>query len=599
MLLWMLISCVLNSSLYEQRSEELAQSQDSDGDGHPASSDCDDDNAEVFPGARELCDALDNDCDGEIDEEATDTSIWYVDGDGDGYGQSGSEYQVQGCDQPAGTSAEGQDCDDADSDIHPGATETWYDGVDSDCGGDSDYDADLDGQDSEDWAGEDCDDTDSTTYAGAEEEWWDAGIDNDCDGDVDDAATLDLAEFTPLTGLEEGDHLGSTLLQLPPDWSGTEPMLLVAAPGAIDNQGTVYALGASEILDMESLDEAEWILSGAWDDQSLGAAMSWIGDSSSPLFVAAAPAEEDSRVYIFNGPLVDTDPEAPSIEMDGEDVPGLGRSLASGHDHDGDGLADLVMSRGQLDGTPEAVLIFFEPDRLPGSLNVDDADVMLLLDASSGRVGLTALGDADSDGSDDLGIGITSSDGTAPGGMILSWAREAGTYDMVAESSLVFSGDMVRLAPPVDVDGDGSKELLAGPDQLYRFSLPLPTGTVDWTDAEAMATLSDFETPITSVQSNVPDLGGLSRIGVLASQASDARGQVFLTDPGWSGEMTLGSTGLWLEGESPGDGLGTSLVFFEAFGDSEIGLIIGAPGLDESGGKAAEDAGAIYRVPSP
>ncbi len=53
------------------------------------------------------------------------------------------------------------DCDDEDATAYPGAEETWYDGIDSDCAGDDDYDADADGVD----ASEDCDDTDSAVGA--------------------------------------------------------------------------------------------------------------------------------------------------------------------------------------------------------------------------------------------------------------------------------------------------------------------------------------------------------------------------------------------------------------------------------------------------
>lgn len=52
------------------------------------------------------------------------------------------------------------DCDDTDASVHPGGTETWYDGINSDCMPGSDYDQDGDGVDAPQGRGTDCDDTD-------------------------------------------------------------------------------------------------------------------------------------------------------------------------------------------------------------------------------------------------------------------------------------------------------------------------------------------------------------------------------------------------------------------------------------------------------
>ena len=60
---------------------------DADGDGFTASEDCDDADAAVKPDAEEICDSVDNDCDGTVDGEGvTDAATWYADGDGGGYG---------------------------------------------------------------------------------------------------------------------------------------------------------------------------------------------------------------------------------------------------------------------------------------------------------------------------------------------------------------------------------------------------------------------------------------------------------------------------------------------------------------------------------
>ncbi len=119
----------------------------------------------------------------------------FLDSDGDGYGDpSTSDCHFEGT-----VVADDTDCDDGDATIHPGASETWYDGFDSDCLGDSDYDADMDGQDSTDWSGTDCDDSDASIYAGAPETWYD-GIDADCGEDSDYDADMDGQDSVDWSG---------------------------------------------------------------------------------------------------------------------------------------------------------------------------------------------------------------------------------------------------------------------------------------------------------------------------------------------------------------------------------------------------------------
>ena len=100
-----------------------------------------------------------------VDQDCDDADLTDVDGDG-----------FASTLVPGGT-----DCDDAEAMIHPGAAETWYDGVDQDCDG-NDCDADVDGHLSTGCGGDDCDDDTPTTWPGAVEIPYD-GIDQDCDGE--------------------------------------------------------------------------------------------------------------------------------------------------------------------------------------------------------------------------------------------------------------------------------------------------------------------------------------------------------------------------------------------------------------------------------
>lgn len=95
-----------------------------------AGTDCDDADAGVYPGAAEHCDDRDEDCDGIVDEDAVDPSLWYPDGDYDG--QGAGEPSVEGCAPPSGASASGEDCDDNDPRVYLGAPELC-DLEDNDC----------------------------------------------------------------------------------------------------------------------------------------------------------------------------------------------------------------------------------------------------------------------------------------------------------------------------------------------------------------------------------------------------------------------------------------------------------------------------------
>jgi hypothetical protein len=94
----------------------------------PDDGDCEDEDPTVTPGASETCDGRDQDCDEKVDE--ADRPTWEdADGDGDGVG----EPAYTACDE--GRAEVGDDCDDVDPEVWPGATETPADGVDSDCDG--------------------------------------------------------------------------------------------------------------------------------------------------------------------------------------------------------------------------------------------------------------------------------------------------------------------------------------------------------------------------------------------------------------------------------------------------------------------------------
>ncbi|MEY5000175.1 MAG: hypothetical protein RLZZ211_211 [Bacteroidota bacterium] len=93
--------------------------------------DCDDTDNTVYPGATEVCDGLDNNCNGQFDEGLTFLN-YYFDGDSDGYGIGNSTVS---CTPLAGYATLTGDCDDSDNTVNPGATDTEGNNIDENCDG--------------------------------------------------------------------------------------------------------------------------------------------------------------------------------------------------------------------------------------------------------------------------------------------------------------------------------------------------------------------------------------------------------------------------------------------------------------------------------
>lgn len=270
----------------------LTAAADVDGDGYPADEDCDDADAGVNAGAVEVCDGIDNDCDGQVDEDVKDA--FYDDADGDGYGDPAAS--VEACSAPEGTVTSATDCDDANPAVYPSALEICDD-LDNDCDGDIDEDdaitwyrdADGDGYGVSDDAlidcippdgyietPGDCDDANASVHPRATEVC--NGVDDNCDGRTDE----DLQSVYYVDA--DGDGYGA---------SDATDVACEAPPGFVenvddcdDNDAAVYP-GASEVCNRID-DDCDGLVDDADADVDVATGGIWYGDADADGYGDAA-----------------------------------------------------------------------------------------------------------------------------------------------------------------------------------------------------------------------------------------------------------------------------------------------------------------------
>lgn len=621
LLLLLLAACTDVPDTGGGKKPDTAGHLDGDGDGAPANDDCDDANAAVFPGAPELCNGLDDDCDDAVDDADDDlagTSTFYTDGDGDGAGAGSGR---SGCEARADETTEGGDCDDDDPASYPLAPEVC-DGADNDCDGLDDQaddsvagapiwyaDADADGYGLVDdslaacrkpagYAADagDCDDTLAARNPGAAEVCGD-GLDNDCDttdngcvlaGTIDFSATpagnvvLDDGAFGFVRYRPVGDLNGDGYAEIAISSAGEDEVWLVEGPVS----------GAAHISDAWARIEQ------GRDDNDYGIAaiggFDWDGDGETDVALSATEyGREDIgylKVYtgLSGGGKIDGASNAAYLEhTNGQYIGTYGLVTC---DLDGDGVGHDLLARAHTDSGLAVAWV-------AGWERGSESPALTFGMATGGypHGGLTT-GDVNGDGIDDLLFGApdfdfddAAEDGGATYigyGPIVDITVLEATWDLRIYSHLAgdYSGQYLDMSG--DGDGDGHLDLLIGgpgnsvADAAARLVRgPLASGSVYTlaTAAFSISSGSEASTWVGDVDGDGDD--------ELAITEPDSWG-VYLFDGAGSGTLGVGDTQATFLGTKAN---GSSVV---AGGDldldGQVDLLLG--GLSQTLGGAPVDA---------
>ena len=440
--------------------------------------DCDDSDRTVNPSAREICgDGVDNNCDGLTDSEDPSARAvrWYTDADGDGYGDPAA-YWGEACDDPGGLSVDPTDCDDTDASINPGVVEVWYDGIDADCAGDDDYDADADGYQSDAFGGEDCEDADSDVYPDHVDVCGD-GIDSDCDG-IDPCA-VDLV----LTGAAAGDLAGQRVSSTGDlDGDGLADFAVGAdrADPAGAASGSVFLwMGAAT--GTQSLSGAAAVLHGEALGDHAGGDVTGVGDVNgdgiNDMLVGAYDTDftdtNAGSAYLMLGPFSgEHSLSEAAARLDGEAADDkAGYSVAAAGDFDGDSFADLLVGAyGNDSSAPDAGAAYLFRGPITGEFPLWTAEVVLLGEQGGDQAGwdVASAGDADGDGILDIAVGAPyeHGDGTYRGAAYIVSGDTRGTYSLSEAMAVAYGtngGDLAGHALAAgDLNDDGYDDLVVG-----------------------------------------------------------------------------------------------------------------------------------------
>jgi len=408
--------------------------------------DCNDADPLISPYAFEICDGVDNDCDSGIDESgATGEMTWYQDGDGDGFGALYTG--ILACDAPQGYVEQGGDCDDGDSAVHPAAAEVCGDGIDNDSDGGPSPGCGILG----------------------EVNVFEAGAQLIGEYPIDHPVALetnpDYAGHAVATGDLNGDGYRDVVVSSM--WRNLSAGYVYAEPGP--------PYGEVQLADSPT--QIAGIV-GTQYVQTVAANGDVNGDGFDDLLFGVNQLETEyysaGAVFLFHGPAVG---EMTAHEADAQITgsgPGenLGISAAYVGDLDGDDHDDFLIGAPHIgaygDNFGEVLLV---RGPVSGYLTATDIPDRLVSEHESEYFGrsVSLAGDTNADGIPDLVVGASSSDRVADNaGMAYVFSGDVDGEVSTADALACLAGEVgddyagSSVAGAGDVDGDGFDDLLIG-----------------------------------------------------------------------------------------------------------------------------------------